>query len=168
MNRTMLALAGATLAMAGAAAQAQDLAAGKAVFDKFNCASCHGADAKSAVDPAYPTLAGQHADYLVHALKAYKRGASGSAATANVRKNPIMGAFAAQLSDQDINNVAAWLSSQPSDLGVRSRGVHPEALRASSGACLPTGGADPWHRALGRLRFAGALCCGYTIGLALP
>ena len=78
MNRTMLALAGATLAMAGAAAQAQDLAAGKAVFDKFNCASCHGADAKSAVDPAYPTLAGQHADYLVHALKAYKRGASGS------------------------------------------------------------------------------------------
>ena len=75
MNRTMLALAGATLAMAGAAAQAQDLAAGKAVFDKFNCASCHGADAKTAVDPAYPTLAGQHADYLVHALKAYKRGA---------------------------------------------------------------------------------------------
>ena len=140
MNRTMLALAGATLAMAGAAAQAQDLAAGKAVFDKFNCASCHGADAKSAVDPAYPTLAGQHADYLVHALKAYKRGASGSAATANVRKNPIMGAFAAQLSDQDINNVAAWLSSQPSDLGVRKE-VHPEALRASLGACLRTGGA---------------------------
>ena len=71
MNRTMLALAGATLAFAGTAAQAQDLAAGKAVFDKFNCASCHGADAKTAVDPAYPTLAGQHADYLVHALKAY-------------------------------------------------------------------------------------------------
>ena len=36
MNRIMLALAGATLAMAGAAAQAQDLAAGKAVFDKFD------------------------------------------------------------------------------------------------------------------------------------
>ncbi|MFY3549809.1 c-type cytochrome [Achromobacter insolitus] len=119
MNRYMLALAGATLAMTGVVAQAQDLAAGKAVFDKFNCASCHGADAKTAVDPAYPTLAGQHADYLVHALKAYKRGASGSAATANVRKNPIMGAFATQLSDQDISNVAAWLAAQPSDLGVR-------------------------------------------------
>ncbi|MBB1174903.1 cytochrome c, partial [Klebsiella pneumoniae] len=37
----------------------------------------------------------------------------------NVRKNPIMGAFATQLSDQDISNVAAWLSAQPSDLGVR-------------------------------------------------
>ena len=119
MNRIMLALAGATLAISGAAAQAQDLMAGKAVFEKFNCASCHGADAKTAVDPAYPTLAGQHADYLVHALKAYRRGASGSAATANVRKNPIMGAFATQLSDQDISNVAAWLSAQPSDLGVR-------------------------------------------------
>lgn len=119
MNRIMLALAGATLAISGATAQAQDLAAGKAVLDKFNCASCHGADAKTAVDPAYPTLAGQHADYLVHALKAYRRGASGSAATANVRKNPIMGAFATQLSDQDIGNVAAWLSAQPSDLGVR-------------------------------------------------
>ena len=119
MNRTMLALEGATQAISGAAAQAQDLAAGNAVFDKFNCASCHGADAMTAVDPAYPTLAGQHADYLVHALKAYKRGASGSAATANVRKNPIMGAFATQLSDQDISNVSAWLASLPSDLGVR-------------------------------------------------
>ena len=119
MNRTMLALAGATLAIWGSAASAQDLSAGKAVFEKFNCASCHGADAKTAVDPAYPTLAGQHADYLAHALKAYKRGASGSAATANVRKNPIMGAFATQLSDQDISNVSAWLATLPSDLGVR-------------------------------------------------
>lgn len=98
---------------------AGDIAAGKAVFDRINCASCHGADAKTAVDPSYPTLAGQHADYIAHALKAYKRGASGSPATANVRKNPIMGAFATQLSDQDISNVAAWLASLPSDLGVR-------------------------------------------------
>ncbi|WP_459617284.1 c-type cytochrome [Bordetella sp. 2513F-2] len=120
MNRATLALAGAILALAGLApAQAQDLAAGKAVFDKMNCASCHGADAKTSVQPEYPVLAGQHADYLAHALRAYKRGASGSPATANVRKNPIMGAFAAQLSDQDIVNVAAWLSSLPSDLGVR-------------------------------------------------
>ena len=169
MNRTMLALAGATLAMAGAAAQAQDLAAGKAVFDKFNCASCHGADAKSAVDPAYPTLAGQHADYLVHALKAYKRGASGSAATANVRKNPIMGAFAAQLSDQDINNVAAWLRLSPAIWACGSRGSTPKRC------ALPLRGMPTDRRSrirgialLGRLRFAGALCCGYTIGLALP
>ena len=119
MKRYTLILTGALLAVASAGVQAADLAAGKAVFDKFNCASCHGTDAKTSVDPAYPVLAGQHEDYLVQALKAYKRGAAGSPATANVRKNPIMGAFAAQLSDQDIKNVAAWLSAQPSDLGVR-------------------------------------------------
>ena len=119
MNRIMLALAGATLAISGATAQAQDLAAGKAVFDQFSCASCHGADAKTPVNPAYPILAGQHEDYLRHALHAYQRGQKGDPATANIRKNPIMGAFATQLSDQDIGNVAAWLSSLPSDLGVR-------------------------------------------------
>lgn len=112
MKRFTFALAGIVLATAGVSAQAQDVVAGKAVFDKFNCASCHGADAKTSVQPEYPVLAGQHADYLAHALKAYKRGAAGSAATANVRKNPIMGAFAAQLSDQDIRNVAAWLAAQ--------------------------------------------------------
>lgn len=119
MKRYTLMLAGVALAVAGAGVQAQDLAAGKAVFDKFNCASCHGADARTSVDPAYPVLAGQHEDYLVQALKAYKRGAAGVASTANIRKNPIMGAFAAQLSDQDIEHVAQWLSAQPSDLGVR-------------------------------------------------
>ncbi|AKQ54369.1 c-type cytochrome [Bordetella hinzii] len=116
MKRLMLALAGASLL--AASAQAQDLAAGRAVFEKFNCASCHGADARNSVQPEYPVLAGQHADYLAHALKAYKRGAAGSAATANVRKNPIMGAFAAQLSDQDIANVTAWLASLPGPLSV--------------------------------------------------
>jgi len=119
MKRITLALAGAALAVAGHAALAGDLEAGKAVFQKFNCASCHGADAKSPVDPAYPVLAGQHADYLTHALRAYQRGQSGAPASSNVRKNPIMGAFAVQLSAQDIDNVAAWLSSLPSDLAVR-------------------------------------------------
>ncbi|OZI59303.1 c-type cytochrome [Bordetella genomosp. 4] len=119
MKRYTLILAATMLAAAGGGVQAEDLAAGKAVFDKFNCASCHGADAKTSVDPAYPVLAGQHEDYLIQALKAYRRGAAGTPATANVRKNPIMGAFAAQLSDQDIEHVAQWLSAQPSDLGVR-------------------------------------------------
>lgn len=119
MKRVMYALAGFSLAFSAFSTQAQDLAAGKAVFDKFNCASCHGVDAKTSIDPAYPVLAGQHVDYLAQALKAYKRGASGSTAVANVRKNPIMGAFATQLSDADIANVAAWLAAQPSDLGTR-------------------------------------------------
>lgn len=119
MKRIMYALAGFSLALSVFTAQAQDLAAGKAVFDKFNCASCHGVDAKTSVSPAYPVLAGQHPDYLAQALKAYKRGALGSKAVANVRKNPVMGPFAVQLSDADILDVTAWLAAQPSDLSIK-------------------------------------------------
>ena len=118
MNRLSLALAGALLTLFAAQSMAADAAAGKAVWEKINCASCHGPDAKSPIDPAYPILAGQHDDYIVHALTAYQRGAAGAPASANVRKNAVMGAFATQLSKQDIENVAAWLSSQPGPLKV--------------------------------------------------
>jgi cytochrome c553 len=119
MKRFTLALAGTVLAAIGFAAHADDLAAGKAVFQKFNCASCHGADGKTSMDPAYPVLAGQLQDYLSHALHAYRRGQEGASASSNYRKNPIMGAFAVQLSEEDIANVTAYLSSLPSDLGTR-------------------------------------------------
>ncbi|MDO8692890.1 MAG: c-type cytochrome [Sheuella sp.] len=119
MKHLSIALAGAALIASASLSQAADLAAGKAVWEKLNCASCHGADAKSAVDPAYPILAGQHTDFLAHALKAYQRGAAGAASTANVRKNAVMGAFATQLSATDIANVSAWLSAQPGPLAVR-------------------------------------------------
>jgi cytochrome c553 len=116
MKKTILALAGATLLMAGTMAQAADVAAGKAAFAKFTCASCHGADAKTPINPAYPILAGQHADYIAHALHAYKRGQAGAPASANIRKNPIMEGMAMRLSDADIANIAAWISTLPSPL----------------------------------------------------
>jgi cytochrome c553 len=119
MKHFSIALAGAVLLGSASLSHAADLAAGKAVWDKLNCASCHGADAVKSVDPSYPILAGQYADFLVHALKAYQRGASGAPASANVRKNAIMGAFAKQLSPQDIKNVSAWLAAQPGPLSVR-------------------------------------------------
>ena len=119
MKYLTLALTGALLLGSATLSQAADLAAGKAVWEKLNCASCHGADAVKSIDPSYPILAGQHADFLAHALKAYQRGASGAPATANVRKNAIMGAFAKQLSPQDIKNVSAWLAAQPGPLAVR-------------------------------------------------
>lgn len=119
MKHLTLALTGAILLGSASLSQAADLAEGKAVWEKLNCASCHGADAVKTVDPAYPILAGQHADFLAHALKAYQRGASGAPATANVRKNAIMGAFAKQLSPQDIKNVSAWLAAQPGPLATR-------------------------------------------------
>ena len=67
------------------------------------CAACHGENGV-AIMPAYPNLAGQQDSYIEHALHAYKSGE---------RKNPIMGAQAAGLSDADIQQLAAWFSQQP-------------------------------------------------------
>lgn len=119
MNKTIIALAGAALIAVAGGAQAADLEAGKAAFDKFTCATCHGADAKSPIMPAYPILAGQHQDYLMHALRAYKRGADGAPASANIRKNAVMGAMVAQLTNADMENIAAWLASLNGPLAVR-------------------------------------------------
>jgi len=118
MNKTILAALGALFMAAAPVSQAADLAAGKAAFEKYTCVTCHGADGKTTTLPSYPVLAGQHQDYLVHALRTYKRGQSGAPATANVRKNAIMGAMVGQLSEDDIQNIAAWLAAQPSALSV--------------------------------------------------
>lgn len=88
-----------------------DVAKGEALAKKYNCASCHGADFKTPIDPSYPKLAGQYADYLVHALTAYKRGNK-----AYGRNNPIMGGMAQPLSDQDMADIAAYIASLPSNL----------------------------------------------------
>lgn len=116
MNKLLIALLG-SFAMASGV-QAADLAAGQAAYQKFTCASCHGADAKSPILPDYPILAGQHADYIAHALIAYQRGQAGAPASANIRKHVIMGAMATQLSATDIENISAWIAAQPSDLVV--------------------------------------------------
>ena len=67
-------------------ASAADVKRGEELVKKYNCASCHGADYNKPIDPSYPKLAGQHADYIAHALMAYKRGGD----KANGRSNPIM------------------------------------------------------------------------------
>jgi len=92
-----------------------NIEAGKAAAEKFNCASCHGKDFASPIDPSYPKLAGQHQDYLAHALTAYQRGKDG----ANGRGNAIMGAQAKPLSRTDIQNIAAYLHSLPGALVLR-------------------------------------------------
>ena len=71
------------------------------------CAACHGADGAKPAAPDQPILAGQYYDYLARALQDYKSGK---------RANPIMKAFAGQLSKQDIEDLAAWFSSQKSSL----------------------------------------------------
>lgn len=98
-------------------AAAADIQAGKALVEKYNCASCHGKDYNTAIDPSYPRLAGQHQDYLEVALIAYQRG--GNAVNANGRANAIMGAQVKPLSRQDITNIAAYLHSLQGTLVLR-------------------------------------------------
>ena len=107
-------IAGA-LALLSFNAFANNIAAGKAAAEKYNCASCHGKDYNTPIDPSYPKLAGQHKDYLVQSLIAYKRGGDG----ANGRGNAIMGAQAKPLSRQDIDNISAYLHSLPGSLVLR-------------------------------------------------
>jgi len=93
-------------------AAAADIAAGKLAAEKNNCFACHGKDYVTPADALTPKLAGQHQDYLAHALTAYKRGAKG----ANGRGNPIMGGVVQPLSRKDIQNIAAYLASLPGPL----------------------------------------------------
>ena len=93
---------------------AGNVEAGKAAAQKYNCASCHGADYNSPIDPSYPKLAGQHSDYIEHALVAYQRGNG-----ANGRGNAIMGGMAKPLSKKEISDIAAYLASLPGSVVVR-------------------------------------------------
>jgi cytochrome c553 len=94
------------LAFAGSAFAGGNPEKGKAKAAQV-CAACHGADGAKPVAPENPILAGQYADYLAKALADYKSGK---------RANPVMKAFADQLSKQDIQDVAAWFASQKSSL----------------------------------------------------
>jgi cytochrome c553 len=116
MNKLILALSAAvTLAASSSAFAGGDANRGAELTKKYNCASCHGADYKSPIDPSYPKLAGQHTDYLAHALTAYKRGDK----VMNGRNNAIMAGMAQPLSDKDIADVATYLNSLPGPLVIR-------------------------------------------------
>jgi cytochrome c553 len=101
MKKTLVILNALLLTMASAVTMAGgDAAAGKA--RSVTCAACHGNNGMS-VNPTYPNLAGQHAQYIVKALKAYKAGERG---------DPTMKAMATPLADADIDNLAAYFSGQ--------------------------------------------------------
>lgn len=72
------------------------------------CAACHGADGNSP-GGQWPKLAGQHASYIVKQLQDYKSGA---------RENAIMSGMAAALSEQDMQDLAAYYSSQQTKYGT--------------------------------------------------
>src|SRR5579864_8317059 len=77
------------------------------------CVSCHGQDGV-AVAPIYPSLAGQHEDYIVRALDEHKHGG---------RKNAIMRGFAANLSEADISTIAGYFSRLSPGLKTEDRRV---------------------------------------------
>ncbi|MBH1957891.1 MAG: cytochrome c4 [Burkholderiales bacterium] len=90
----------------------------QALLSKANCASCHGANFSKPIDPSYPKIAGQHADYLFVALKAYKVD-NGANANAKVgRAHPIMGGMAKQYTNAELKSMANYLSSVQGDLKV--------------------------------------------------
>ncbi len=75
------------------------------------CQACHGVTGQS-TNPTYPNLAGQHQSYLIKALGDYRSGR---------RTNPVMAGFSTSLSNQDIEDLAAWYASQKGleDLSIK-------------------------------------------------
>ena len=71
------------------------------------CAYCHGKDGNTPLDPSYPLLGGQYADYIEHALVAYRDGQ---------REHALMSPQAKGLTDKQIADVAAYFASQPTKL----------------------------------------------------
>jgi cytochrome c553 len=85
--------------VAATAGFAQDAAPGRVKAQA--CAVCHGPNGISTT-PDAPNLAGQPAIYLTAQLRAYRGGA---------RKHEVMAVIAKALSDDDIQQIAAWFAS---------------------------------------------------------
>jgi cbb3-type cytochrome c oxidase subunit III len=122
-----------------------DLAAGEAKYTAV-CAACHGADGNSGI-PANPKIAQQHPEYLVKQLQEFKNGK---------RPNAIMTAFAAQLSDADMKNIAAFLGAKKFKAGfakdkdlvatgerIYRGGIAERQVAACAGCHSPNGAGIP-------------------------
>ena len=83
-----------------------------ALLQKAACVSCHGANFAKPIDPSYPKIAGQHADYMFVALKAYKTDNNPTVG----RSNGVMGAIAKQFSNAELKALARYVSSLEGDL----------------------------------------------------
>lgn len=72
-----------------------------------SCIDCHGASGNAPIDATYPKLGGQYRDYLVHSLQMYRSGE---------RSHVLMAQQARDLTDDQINDLAAYFAAQPSQL----------------------------------------------------
>ena len=84
----------------------------QALLAKANCTSCHGANFSMPIDPSYPKLAGQHADYLLVALKSYKIENNAKVG----RGNAIMAGMAKQYTNAELKTLAKYISSVEGEL----------------------------------------------------
>jgi len=104
------------------------------------CVACHGVDGNSS-NPQWPTLAGQHRQYIAKQLRAFKSG---------TRKDPLMSPMAASLSDDDIEDLAAYFNAQkpagleadPSKVQLGQRLYRGGDTRAALTACAACHGPE--------------------------
>jgi cytochrome c553 len=92
---------------------------GTAPAKAATCVACHGEGGIS-IAPNWPSLAGQHEDYIVHALKQYKAGE---------RKDPVMGSQAITLTPEEIEELAAYFAEQSGLFSVHYA-VGPKSAKA--------------------------------------
>jgi cytochrome c553 len=85
-----------------------------ALLQKAACASCHGANFSKPVDPSYPKIAGQYADYVFVALKAYKTENN----PAMGRNNGVMGAITKQFSNAELKALANYVGSLEGEMAT--------------------------------------------------
>ncbi|MCU7802250.1 MAG: cytochrome c4 [Candidatus Thiodiazotropha sp. (ex Lucinoma kastoroae)] len=110
------------------------------------CASCHGADGNSPLNPVWPKIAGQHPQYIEKQIKDFKSGA---------RNDPMMAPMAMPLSDQDVADLAAYFSGQTLQVGKAAADKVSEGetlfragnLETGVAACMachgPSGAGNP-------------------------
>ena len=109
------------------AAQAGDPARGQQL--SAACAACHGADGNS-VNPEWPKLAGQHADYIYKQLMDYKAGR---------RENALMAGQVANLDEQDMRDLGAYYARQQMSPGTADESLAERGERIYRGG-IPAAG----------------------------
>ena len=118
-------------------ASAQDAGRGQAMAETSNCAQCHGAGGVSEM-PVIPSLAGQPAEFLTLQMILFREG---------IRRVPVMVAPMRGMSDDQIEDLAAWFASQPSarredrgppDAALLARGAQVSAGRNCNACHTPT------------------------------
>lgn len=130
---------------APAKAAKPDLVKGEQGFTAV-CAACHGADGNSAI-AANPKLSQQHPEYLIKQLQEFKDGK---------RADPVMKGFASTLSDEDMRNIAYWVTAKPAKPGfakdkelvmlgerIYRGGVADRQIAACAGCHSPNGAGLP-------------------------